>query len=183
MKNKPIILGISGSIRLRSYNRFLIETAQRYIPPSFQFEVADLAFLPLYNNDLAVSQPPEQVEIFRQRIVQSAGLLIASPEYNYSFTGVLKNALDWASTNELGNALNEKPIGLMGASTSFFGSARSQLHLRQVLHAVNANVVRRPEVIIPKSNDKFSPDGKLIDQRGHKKIEALIKALVILIKI
>ncbi|MCD6476396.1 MAG: NAD(P)H-dependent oxidoreductase, partial [Anaerolineaceae bacterium] len=102
------ILGISGSLRKASYNTSLLRTASVLTPDSVSIQIYDLSPLPLYNDDLARDNPPQAVNDFRSSIKKSSGLLIASPEYNYSFTSVLKNAIDWASTDTLGNHLAGK---------------------------------------------------------------------------
>ena len=154
------ILGISGSLRKASYNTYLLRTASVLTPDSVSIQIYDLSPLPLYNDDLARDSPPPAVIDFRNSVKQSGGILIASPEYNYSFTGVLKNALDWASTDTLGNHLAGKPIAIMGASPSVFGTVRSQLHLRQVLIAANASVIQRPEIFVRKAQT-------MIDEREN----------------
>ena len=171
------ILGISGSLRNASYNTSLLRTASSLAPDDVSMQIFDLNPLPLYNDDLARNNPPAPVNVFRKSITQSDGLLIASPEYNYSFTGILKNALDWVSTDTLGNLLAGKPTAIMGASPSVFGTTRSQLHLRQILHAVNANVIRRPEIAIRRTHTVIDEHGKLNDDYAIEKIKILLAAL------
>ena len=171
------ILGISGSLRKVSYNSALLRAASELVPDSVSIQIFNLSSLPLYNDDLAKDDIPAPVNDFRSSIKQSDGLLIASPEYNYSLTGVLKNAIDWASTDTLGNLLAGKPIAIMGASPSVFGTTRSQLHLRQILHAANANVVRRPEIAIRRTQTVIDEHGNLNDDYAGKKIKSLLGAL------
>ena len=118
------IFGISGSSRIASFNTALLRTADEMLPKDFTLEIYIPASLPLYNDDLARGNVSDEVKFFRQKILAADGLLIASPEYNYSISGVLKNALDWAGTDTLGNLLSEKPVAIMGASKSIFGTAR-----------------------------------------------------------
>jgi chromate reductase len=172
------ILGISGSLRKASYNTSLLRTASGLAPDGISIQIFDLSPLPLYNDDLAKDNVPSAVNDFRNSIKQSGGILIASPEYNYSFTGVLKNALDWASTDTLENLLTGKPIAVMGASRSVFGTARSQLHLRQVLIAADANVVQRPEIYIRRAQTVIDEHGNLSDEYARKKIQLLLTALI-----
>ena len=113
------ILGISGSLRKASYNTALLRAASALVPDGISIQIFDLNPLPLYNDDLAKDGIPAPVNDFRNSIKQSNGLLIASPEYNYSLTGVLKNAIDWASTDTLGNLLIGKPTAIMGASPAY----------------------------------------------------------------
>jgi chromate reductase len=172
------ILGISGSIRSGSYNRALLVAAAGLMPDGDHLVIEGLQKIPLYDDELAKEGPPGAVIAFREHIAQSDGLLIASPEYNYSISGVLKNALDWAGTDTLGNLLAEKITAIMGASRSIFGTVRAQLHLRQVLQAANANVIRKPEVYIPKAQDVITGDGTIHDERTLEKIRTLLEALI-----
>ena len=142
----------------------------------------NLSPLPLYNDDLAKDDLPSAVNNFRNSIKRSGGILIASPEYNYSFTGVLKNALDWASTDTLGNVLAGKPTAIMGASPSVFGTARGQLHLRQVLVAANANVVQRPEIYVRRVQTMLNERGNLNNDFTREIIQSLLAALIDRIK-
>ena len=171
------ILGISGSLRKASYNTALLRAASALVPDGISIQIFDLNPLPLYNDNLAKDGIPAPVNDFRNSIKQSDGLLIASPEYNYSLTGVLKNALDWASTDTLGNLLAGKPTAIMGASPSVFGTTRGQLHLRQILHAANANVIRRPEIAIRRAQTVIDEHGNLDDDYASKKIRSLLDTL------
>jgi len=172
------ILGISGSLRAASYNTTLLRAASEFIPVGVSMQIFDLSPLPLYNDDLAQDNPPPVIIDFRNNIEQSDGILITSPEYNYSFSGVLKNAIDWASTDTLGNLLFGKPIAIMGASRSVFGTVRAQLHLRQVLNAVNGNVIQRPEIYARRAQSMIDDYGNLINSHTREKIQLLLSALI-----
>lgn len=176
------ILGISGSLRKGSYNTSLLRTASELLPDSISIQIFDLSPLPLYNDDLAKDNLPSAVNDFRSSIKRSGGILIASPEYNYSITGVLKNALDWASTDTLGNLLTGKPTAIMGASPSVFGTARGQLHLRQVLIAADANVIQRPEIYVRRAQTMIDEHGNLINEHAREKIQSLLATLIDRIK-
>lgn len=176
------IVGISGSLRKASYNTALLRTALGMAPEGSSIEIFDLSPLPLYNDDLAQDNTPLSVIDFRNSITQSDGLLIASPEYNYSFTGVLKNALDWASTDTLGNVMVGKATAVMGASRTIFGTARSQLHLRQALLGMASKVVHRPEIYIRRAQNIFDVDGNLNDDYTLKKIRKLLAVLIKMIE-
>jgi len=176
------ILGISGSLRKASYNTSLLRTASGLTPDGISIQVFDLSPLPLYNDDLAKDDLPSAVIDFRNNIKQSGGILIASPEYNYSFTGVLKNAIDWASTDTLGNILAGKPTAIMGASPSVFGTARSQLHLRQVLIAANTNIIQRPEIYVRRAQTMIDEHGNLNNDYTREIIQSLLNALIDRIK-
>jgi len=172
------ILGISGSIRTGSYNKAILLKAKELLPENVEMAIHDLNQLPLYDDTLAAENPPESVLAFRQAITQADGLLIASPEYNYSMTGVLKNALDWAATNTMSNILSDKTVAIMGASRTMFGSVRAQLHLRQVLHAVNAKVIRKPEVFISRAQDHITDDSIITDEKIISRIKDLVNTLI-----
>lgn len=171
------IFGLAGSLREASFNRTILRTAAEAVPDTYDFEEFDPGVLPLYNDDLATEELlPDAVRKFRQKIENADGILIASPEYNYSITGVLKNALDWAATNKLGNVLSKKPIAIMGASKTVFGTARGQLHLRQVLQGANGDVMRKPEVYIRQAKTLLDCEEKLADERTISKINAFVNA-------
>ena len=118
----------------------------------------------------------------RSRVQVSDGLLIASPEYNYSFTGVLKNALDWASTDTLGNVMAGKAAAIIGASRTRFGTIRSQLHLRQALLGMGSIVIHRPELFISHTQEIIDADGKMKKEYVLKKIQGILAALIKLIE-
>ena len=172
-----MIVGFAGSLRRHSYNRGLLRAAGELLPAEMHLETITLDELPLYNDDLASQQPPAAVLSFREKIKTADGLLIALVEYNYSISGVLKNALDWASTNTLGNILSGKTVAMMGASNGNFGTTRAQLHLRQVLHAVNAHPLSRPEVLVRTAKEKFDAGGSLTDAYTREKIGELLEVL------
>jgi len=177
------ILGFSGSIRKNSYNSALLKTAKELLPDGCAMDIFSLRRIPLYDDDLARGELTKPAHAFRSAIDTADGLLIACPEYNYSISGVLKNALDWASTDTLSNLLAGKPTAIMGASRTIFGTARAQLHLRQVLTAANAPVVRKPEVFVLRAQNLFGKDGELTDLRTREKMQALLSALEELIRL
>lgn len=142
MEKKVKILGFVGSLRKGSFNRALMRTAIELAPEGAELEVFDLEGIPPFNQDLE-NQPPQQVKEFKAKIRNADALLIASPEYNYSIPGVLKNAIDWASRPHGYNAFEGKPVAVMSASIGRLGGARAQYHLRQSfvylnMHPLNA---------------------------------------------
>ncbi len=126
-------------------------------------EIFDMAPIPLYNEDVRQQGFPAPVEDLRARITAADGLLLVTPEYNYSIPGVLKNAIDWASRPPE-QPFDGKPISVMGASAGIHGTSRAQYHLRQCFVFLNGMVMNRPEVMIPAAQNKFDADGKLTDQ-------------------
>jgi len=172
------ILGIAGSLRQKSYNRALLKSAVKLLPEGSIIDLFDLTDIPLYNEDLTQKDLPAAVTRWRNALANTQALLISSPEYNYSIPGVLKNALDWAATNSLGNLLANKHVGIMGASPGSWGTTRAQLHLRQVLHAANAVVVARPEIFVRKASQVFDENGVLTDEKTSALLSQLLVNLI-----
>jgi chromate reductase len=169
------ILGISGSLRQESFNTRLLRTAISLAPDGVTIEAFDIAPIPLYNEDVRAAGFPPAVQQFREAIRAADALLFATPEYNYSLPGVLKNAIDWASRPP-DQPFTEKPAAVMGASTGLNGTVRAQLHLRQVLSALNVHFVNRPEVMLRSVADKFDATG-LTDEKGREHVQQLVAAL------
>lgn len=173
------ILGIPGSLRKGSFNRALIRAAQDLAPDGVEIELYDLGEIPLYNGDVEAQGVPAPVQDFANRIRTADALLISTPEYNYGIPGVLKNAIDWASRPTVKNPLKHKPVALMGASGGMFGTARSQLAMRQVLGSmIEAYTMIKPELLIAQAGQKFDSDGNLTDDDIRERLTSLIEALV-----
>ncbi len=170
------VLGISGSLRKKSFNTSALRAAQELAPSGMQIELFDLASIPLYNEEIYEKGFPPSVESLRREIKAADALLIATPEYNYSVPGVLKNAIDWVSRPPE-QPFDGKKIAIMGASPSLFGSARAQYHLRQCFIYLNGVILNRPEVFIGNAMEKFDKDGKLIDSKTQEMIKKLLTAL------
>jgi chromate reductase len=171
------ILGMAGSLRRGSFNAATLRAAQELAPPGMTIEIFDIAPIPLYNEDVCEQGFPAPVADLRARIKGADGLLIVTPEYNYSIPGVLKNAIDWASRPPE-QPFDDKPIGLMGASGGTLGTARAQYHLRQCFIFLNGLVMTRPEVMIPQAHNKIDAAGKLTDQATRDFITAHLAALM-----
>jgi chromate reductase len=170
------ILGISGSLRKNSYNTAALRAAQELLPQGVTLEIFDLSPIPLYNEEI---EPfPPAVQALRERIAEADALLIATPEYNHSISGVLKNALDWASCAPDPPCKN-KPVAIFGASTGRFGTLRAQLHLREVCSALEMLVLPKPELYISHAREKFDAQGRLIDERTRQQLRALVEALAV----
>ena len=179
MSDRPSrILGIAGSLRRASYNRGLLRAAQEVAPEGVEIEIFDISPIPPYNGDVEVEGDPPPVRELKARIRAADALLIATPEYNFSIPGVLKNAIDWASRPPQESPLRQKPIALMGASPGGFGTVRSQLALRQVFVFTKSYVLLEPDVHVSAARDKFDADGSLIDDRTRENVRALVVALV-----
>src|SRR5450432_3235963 len=148
------ILGIPGSLRKGSYNLGALRAAQQLLPEGVGLEIFDLHGIPPFNQD-EESQPPARVTLFKSKIEDAGAILFATPEYNYSVPGVLKNAIDWASRPYGDSAWRGKPVAVMGASIGAFGSARAQYHLRQCFVYLDMLPVNHPEVMIPHAGQAF----------------------------
>ena len=141
------ILGIVGSLRKDSYNRFALKAAQEMVPDGAVLDLVELQGVPVFNQDDEKAPPPSVLE-FKRRILAADAILFATPEYNYSVPGALNNAIDWASRPYGESAWPGKPAAVMGASVGALGTARAQYHLRQILVTLNMPVVNQPEVMI-----------------------------------
>lgn len=173
-----IVCGIAGSLRAKSFNRALLRAAQELAPDGMEIRIFDrLGELPHYNSDLDVGGGPEPVNALKRAIGEADGLLIVSPEYNYSIPGVLKNAIDWASRPVASSVLRHKPCAIMGASGGIFGTLRGQLALRQSLHCTETRVLLKPEVFVGKAPEKFDAELRLIDETTREHVAKLLVAL------
>ena len=174
--NMISIFGFAGSLRKGSYNRALLRAAVEMVPQGASLDTFDLAPIPPFNQDLE-GQPPEVVKTFKQKIRGADAILIATPEYNYSIPGVLKNAIDWASRPYGDNAFDGKPVAIMGASIGMTGTARAQYHLRQSFVWLNMFPVNQPEVMVPYAPKSITEQGEVTDQMTKDKIRELLAAL------
>ncbi len=171
------ILGFAGSLRKNSYNKSLLRAALELLPEDAELEVFDLDGIPPYNQDLE-NQPVEKVKEFKARIKAADAILIATPEYNYSIPGVLKNAIDSASRPYGDNAFAHKPVAIMGASPGMIGTARAQYHLRQCFVFLSCFALNQPEVMVSFAQEKIDKDGKVTDQKTRELIRQLLESLV-----
>ena len=175
-ENSIRILGIAGSLRQRSFNRGLLRAAQEVAPGGVEVDVFDLSDVPLYNEDSV--GPPEPVAALQTAVRDADALLVATPEYNTSMSGVLKNAIDWASQPFPDHGLLDKPVALMGASPGRFGTARAQGDVRSVLTALGCYVLPKPVLQVGAAGEKFSAAGDLEDETVRQKVEELLETLV-----
>jgi chromate reductase len=169
------ILGIAGSLRRGSFNAAALRAAQELAPAGMTIDIFDISAIPLYNEDVKVQGFPPVVTDLRARIKAADGLLLATPEYNYSTSGVLKNVIDWVSRPPE-HPFDGKPIALMGASGGVLGTARAQYHLRHMFIFLNAHILNRPEVFIGGAPSKFDAEGKLTDQPTRDIVAAMLLA-------
>ncbi len=171
------ILGFAGSLRKGSYNKALLRAAGELAPKGAEVRTFDLEGIAPFSEDLE-SNPPAKVKDFKAEIEAADALLIATPEYNFSMPGVLKNAIDWASRPYGDNSFADKPVAIMGASVGTLGTARAQYHLRQSCVFLNMHPLNQPEVLVAAAQDKIDAAGRLTDEKTRQKIADLLTALV-----
>jgi chromate reductase len=171
------ILGISGSLRRDSHNSSLLWAAAELLPPGVELEVFDgLRELPPYDADFDADPAHPAVARLRAEIAEADGILIATPEYNGSIPGVLKNALDWASRPFPDSVLRGKPVAVIGASTGLFGAVWAQSETRKVLSVIGADVIDT-ELPIGQADSAFAADGQLADHNQHAALADLVNVL------
>src|SRR6478672_2536665 len=171
------ILGISGSLRRGSHNRRLLRAAGDALPPgAVLVEWEGLAGLPAFDEDLEVS-PPEPIQELFDAIEDADALLIATPEYNASLPGALKNALDWASRPFPDNVLRDKPAAVIGASTGLFGAVWAQAEVRKVLGASGARALDS-ELPVGMADSAFDEHDALVDPELSTRLGDVIADLV-----
>jgi chromate reductase len=175
MSDRVRVLGISGSLRQASFNTALLHTAIDLAPPGIEIEVAEIRDIPLFDEDLRAKGLPDAVQRFRERCARVDGVLIVTPEYNFSIPGVLKNAIDWASRPPQ-QPFAGKPLGIMGASSGLSGTMRAQYHLRQVAVFLDMHVMNKPEVFVRSAAEKVS-EGRITDEPTRKVIAEHMTAL------
>jgi chromate reductase, NAD(P)H dehydrogenase (quinone) len=156
------LLGIAGSVRKGSLNRALLRALADELPTGTTLDLFDgLAEIPTFDPDVGHEPPP--VVALKQAMAAADGLVIATPEYNYSLPGVLKNAIDWASRPPATSPLRGRPVGIVSAAAGISGGMRAQYHLRQILVFTDSPAMSQPEVIIPKAQERFDAAGTLTD--------------------
>jgi chromate reductase len=171
------ILGLSGSLRRDSHNTRLLRGAGTMLPEGAELVVFDqLGAIPPFNED-EESSPPAEVRAFKEAIASADGLLIATPEYNSSIPGVLKNAIDWASRPRAGSPIAGKPAAVIGASTGLFGAVWAQAETRKVLGSTGARVVDR-ELPIGGVHEALGEDGLPLDRDARESLSATLDELV-----
>lgn len=172
------ILGISGSLRRGSHNRKLLRAAAAALPSGAELVEWDgLAELPAYDEDLEERFTPGPVEAWRSALEDVDAVLIATPEYNSSIPGALKNALDWASRPFPDNALKGRPVLVVGASTGLFGAVWAQAETRKTLKAIGAHVLES-ELPVGMADSAFAEDGSLADPELHSRLESQLEDLL-----
>jgi chromate reductase len=161
------ILGICGSLRQKSYNLTALKTAGELMPAGMKLRIVSLADIPMYNLDVQEKGWPEPVERLKQDVARADAVLIASPEYNYSISGALKNAIDWMSRYQ-DQPFRWKPVAFLSVSWGPLGGARSFAELRKILVGLYGMVMPPPDAFIGPSQAKFDAEGRLTDEATRK---------------
>jgi chromate reductase len=170
------IVGICGSLRQASYNKAALRVAGEVLPPDMTLETAEIGDFPLYNADLQAGGFPAPVQRVAGQIKAADGLLFVTPEYNFSISGVLKNAVDWLSRLSP-QPCDDKPVAMMGAAAGALGTGRAQYDLRRICVFLNMHPLNKPEVFIGAAHTKFDAAGKLTDEPTREFIKQLMAAL------
>ena len=167
MSDSLKILALSGSLRKGSYNTALLHAAAELAPAGVTVWVFDLGEIPLYNDDVRTQGYPAPVEALRLAVADADALLISTPEYNRSFSGVIKNALDWVSRPPAPPAIG-KVASVIGAGPGVLGTALANYQLRQVLSIMSCHVLPGGEVLVGGAGSKFDAEGRLTDEGTRK---------------
>jgi chromate reductase len=176
MSDTVKVLGMSGSLRKASFNTAALRATAELLPEGMTLEIADLRDLPHYDDDVRLKAYPPVVQQFRDRIKAADAILFVTPEYNYSVSGVLKNAIDWASRPP-DQPFNWKPCAMISASGSLLGGVRAQYHLRHMCVSLNCFPLNQPQVYITEAPKKFDAEGKLTDEGTRNVIRQLMTEL------
>jgi chromate reductase len=167
-------LGIAGSLRRDSFNRKLMAAAAARTPGDLSISIyGDLGVVPLFNEDLESDGGPEPVTRLRAAIARSDAMLIATPEYNQSLPGVVKNLVDWLSRGEP-EVLAGKPVGILGATAGPWGTRLAQAALRQTLTACGALIMPQPQLYLADADKLFDAEGDLADARVDARLAGFL---------
>ena len=172
------LIGISGSLRQGSFNSALLRAARDLTPKGAGLDIRSIGAIPLYNGDLEKSEGiPDAVTSLKDAIAAADGLLIATPEYNNSIPGVLKNAIDWLSRPpaDIKRVFGGKPVALMGASTGRFGTILSQNAWLPVFRTLGAQLWSGSRLLVPQARGVFSEDGELVDEEIRNRLRGFLQ--------
>jgi chromate reductase len=174
--DKIKILAVSGSLRKNSFNTSALRAAKTMLAEDVEMEIFDISSIPLFNADFE-NAPPESIVKFKAAIRAADAILVSSPEYNYSVSGVLKNAIDAATRPHGDNPFSSKPGAIMGVSSGRFGTARGFYDLAKIMRGVNVFLMNYPEILITEGAKKFDENGNLVDEETAKKMHTFVSAL------
>jgi chromate reductase len=175
------VAGVAGSLRRASFNRGLLRAAVESAPQGMTIETLEIRDLPHYDADMDIEGGPDVVREFKARILAADGLLLATPEYNYSMSGVLKNALDWASRAPE-RAMQDKPVAIVGATPGRWGTVRSQMALRQMLVFPGCRVLPSPLLQVAGAREYFDAGGNLTDAVVREQLVGVLDAFAVWIR-
>ncbi|WP_082129737.1 NADPH-dependent FMN reductase [Aneurinibacillus tyrosinisolvens] len=179
LKSEFHIVGICGSLRKSSCNLGLLRAFEQELPDNIKFTLGDISEIPFFNEDREQPYPATVLKL-KELLDSADALVISSPEYNLSYTAVLKNAIEWLSRRSLQTELAGKPVALIGAAV--IGVGVSQSHLRDVMFALNMNVLNRPIVQVGNAHEKFDKEGNLTDNTTKELLVKLKDELIDAIK-
>ena len=169
-----------GSLRKASFNRMALNAFIERVPKGVTVETIEIGDWPLYDADIQAKGFPDKVQAAQKTMLAAEGLVLATPEYNYGTSGVLKNAIDWLS-RMTPQPFAAKPVAIFGASGGVLGTARAQYQLRQTLVFLDGRPVNKPEVMIGQAQNRFA-DGKLTDEATGKLLADLGVALALAVR-
>ena len=172
------IIGISGSLRQGSHNTALLDAVARICPENIKFEICNIGNIPLYNEDLDGDKKPASVRNFIESISSADAVLFSTPEYNYSISGVLKNAIDWASRPAFQSSFRMKPCGILTVSKSPVGGARAQADMKVILSSMLSPVFPAIEFLLPNAHEMFNESGNLTDEQAKRRLERYISGFI-----
>lgn len=176
------ILTISGSLKSASFNSGLLRTLASIAPEGIDIVEASIADVPLFNEDIEVAGLPASVATLKQQIADADGVIISTPEYNFSYPGVLKNAIDWASRGPV-RPFADKPVATLSVSPGNFGGIRAQTDLRRLMHSIGAHVLPKPEIAIPQAKLKFNEEKHLTDEATLTMLTTLLEKFSTFIRV
>jgi chromate reductase, NAD(P)H dehydrogenase (quinone) len=177
IKKSPIILGIVGSLRTSSFNGALLNATKNLLPDSVEFGTFDLNAMPHYNQDVEDSGIPTIVSEFRSKVRHADVIILAAPEYNGSVSGVLKDALDWASRPYGDGSISGKPVAVLTAVSGRNGGSAVLNHLAQILDYLDARLVGEP-VLLQQASRKFDDQSDMIDPKTISQLEKLVARIL-----
>jgi chromate reductase, NAD(P)H dehydrogenase (quinone) len=169
------VVAFAGSLRRGSFNRALLNAARELAPERMTISQLEIGELPFYSADVEAEGDPAAVVEFKAAIRAADGVIIATPEYNEGLPGLLTNAIDWASRFPGSAPLTGKPVAMVGASPSPVGTARAQVHLRQVLGHAGARVLPPPELLVAAAHQRFDAGLRLTHEGSRKVLKALLE--------
>lgn len=168
-------VAFSGSLRKDSHNTNLLKALQK-LNPEINIEISDISQFPLFNQDLEINYPAN-IQAVKDKILASDGVIFATPEYNRSISGVLKNAIDWLSRPYGTNPFDQKPALIIGASGGQIGTAVAQSNLKEILLFLNMKLQGQPEFYLAFANDKFT-NGELTDEKTIENLKGSLEAFL-----